>query len=158
GVIGPASSHDADLSSLADQRPAAALFAEDDAPRPDFERALSWARQAAELGSADGQALLAYILSSGPEETRDPPEAERLYRKSAEAGCPQGYLGYGLALLRLEDTARYPEAAEWMRKAAESGLATGFYLLGAMLERGQGMAPNPEQAVLLYREAAQRGL
>ena len=38
---------------------------------PDPRRAAEWARRAADNGSADGKALLAYILTSGPEEMRD---------------------------------------------------------------------------------------
>ena len=34
---------------------------------PDFKSAMKWARQAADAGSASGQALLAYILTYGPE-------------------------------------------------------------------------------------------
>ena len=63
---------------------------------PDFEAGLHWARKAAEGGSADGQAVLGYILTSGPETMRDLDEAHRWYERSAAAGCPQGALGYRL--------------------------------------------------------------
>ncbi|HET6197599.1 MAG TPA: hypothetical protein VFE12_17690, partial [Acetobacteraceae bacterium] len=43
------------------------LFASDEAAKPDFDSSLLWARKAAEGGSADGQAVLGYILTSGPE-------------------------------------------------------------------------------------------
>ena len=52
-------------------RPAAALFSANEPAKPDFERALEWARRAAEGGSADGQALYAYILTNGPEGTQN---------------------------------------------------------------------------------------
>ena len=55
---------------------------------PDFPRALLWARKAAEAGHSDGQALLATILSSGPEEFRDPVEAETWYRIGERARLP----------------------------------------------------------------------
>ena len=64
--------------------------------QPDFETGLRWARKAAEGGSADGQAVLGYILTSGPETMRDLDEAHRWYERSAAAGCPQGALGYAL--------------------------------------------------------------
>jgi TPR repeat protein len=47
-------------------QPQAALFATGESGAPDFERALVWARKAADAGSADGQALMAYIMTSGP--------------------------------------------------------------------------------------------
>ncbi|HEY6432737.1 MAG TPA: tetratricopeptide repeat protein, partial [Acetobacteraceae bacterium] len=82
-------------------RPAARLFSSNDSDgKPDFEAAVKWARLAAEGGSADGQAVLGYILTSGPEAMRDLEAAEKWYRRSAEAGCPQGALGYALARSR----------------------------------------------------------
>src|ERR1700722_20021477 len=76
-----------------DAGPAARLFASPENSQPDFEAGLRWARKAADGGSADGQAILGYILTSGPEATRDLDEAHRLYELSAAAGCPQGALG-----------------------------------------------------------------
>ena len=63
----------------------------------DYRAALLWARRAALAGAPDAQAMLAYILSSGPEELRDPDAALEWYRKSAEQNCPQGRLGYVIA-------------------------------------------------------------
>ena len=87
-------------AALAAARPAAVLFAGIDGASPDFAKALAWASKAAGAGSADGQALLAFIFTSGPDELRDLPQAEELYRQSAETDCPQGCLGYALALMR----------------------------------------------------------
>ncbi|MDA8248441.1 MAG: tetratricopeptide repeat protein, partial [Rhodospirillales bacterium] len=99
--------------------------------QPDFDKAAHWARRAAEGGSADGQALLGYILTSGPESLRDLPAAEDWYRKAAAANSPQGQLGFGMALLRRAKTAEEQAAgAAELAKAAESGLPTAQYLLG----------------------------
>jgi hypothetical protein len=84
------------LSSAA----ATSLFNANTAVQPDFAAAEKWARRAADGGSADGQALLGYILTSGPESQRNLDEALRWYEKSAAAGCPQGHLGYALSLAR----------------------------------------------------------
>src|SRR5262249_28578650 len=67
---------------------------------PDFAAAEKWARRSAEHGSADGQAVLAYILTCGPESMRNLEDAHRWYQCAAEAGCPQGALGYALSLAR----------------------------------------------------------
>src|SRR6185312_1422993 len=61
------------------------LFAKQ-ASAPDLIAAEKWARRAAERGCADGQAVLAYILTSGPESMRNPEEAHAWYRRAAEAG------------------------------------------------------------------------
>ena len=85
----------------------------------DFHAAVLWARRAAEAGAPDAQAMLAYILSHGPEELRDPDAAFGWYRKSAEQDCPQGRLGYAIALMR---TRRYRgESACRARPASPRG-------------------------------------
>ena len=61
-----------------DRGPPSSLFAGSQPAEPDFESAAKWARQAAEAGSADGQAVLAYILTSGPETLRNLTEADTL--------------------------------------------------------------------------------
>ena len=80
--------------------PGSPLFSDVDRGEPDFQRALHWARKAAESGDAEAQAVVGYILTSGPDHLRDLPAAEEWYRKSSVAGCPRGALGYGLALMR----------------------------------------------------------
>ena len=76
------------------------LFGGDAQAGPDFPNAAKWARRAAEGGSAEGQAVLAYILGSGPNDLRNIPEADRWYKQSADGNCPQGHLGHALALAR----------------------------------------------------------
>ena len=100
------------LTASADAGLSARLFAPTEAAAPDFETGLRWARKAATGGSADGQAVLGYILTSGPETMRDPDEAHSWYQRSAAAGCPQGALGLALSLSR---TAKTPEqqARSW---------------------------------------------
>ena len=55
------------------------LFAEEEPGEPDFAAALKWSRQAAEAGSAKAQAVLAYVLTCGPDEMRDLEAAHRWY-------------------------------------------------------------------------------
>ena len=75
------------------------LFASDTPADPDFESAAKWARIAAEAGSAEGQALLGYVLTNGPKSSRNRDEAHQWYERSAAGGCPQGHLGYALSLV-----------------------------------------------------------
>src|SRR5271163_153200 len=135
-------------------RPAAALFTANDSDgKPDFDSAVKWARLAAEGGSADGQAVLGYILTSGPEALRDLDAARRWYKSSAEASCPQGALGYALALAReATDTNQNQEIFGWLQRAAQAGLPTALYLLGVMNERGIGTAADRAAASTLYRD------
>src|SRR5262245_29633682 len=65
------------------------LFGGDGQAAPDFEQALTWAQRAAEAGSPQGQAMLAYVLTHGPESMRDLEAAHGWYERSAAAGCPE---------------------------------------------------------------------
>ena len=93
--------------------------------KSDYLSAAKWARRAAEAGSVDGQAVLGFILTAGPENLRDIEAGNRWYQKSAAGGCPQGQLGYALVLAR--DTSSPDVQEELLRhlsQAAEKGLAT----------------------------------
>ena len=138
------------------------LFAGNETQAPDFLIAARWARMAAQAGSADGQAVLAYILTAGPEPMRDLAQAHDWYKRSADAGCPQGALGFALSLARDapddkvggEPTHRL--VAEYLGRAAEAGLPTALYLLGVLHERGAGVKCDPAAAAQLYRRAAEK--
>ena len=146
-------------AALATTRPAAVLFAGVDGATPDFAKAVAWARKSADAGSADGQALLAFIFTSGPDELRDLPQAEELYRQSAEADCPQGCLGYALALMKkASGPEEYGPAAKLMRRAADAKLATAQYLAGVLAENGHGVKLDLTEAAEWYRLAAMHGL
>src|SRR5262249_12154224 len=123
------------------------LFSAKQAPNPDFVAAEKWARRAAEHGSADGQAVLAHILTSGPKSMRNPKEAHGLYQRAAEAGCPQGALGYAQSLARsVKDDEGQRKVVENLRFAAQAGLAPAVCLLGVMTERGVGTERDPAAA------------
>ena len=138
---------------------AAGLFSGDEPAEPDFVQAEKWARRAAELQSANGQAVLAFILSAGPEALRNPEEAHRWYERSANGGSPQGDLGYGLSLLRsaIGQQDEEQRAAQHIRRAAEAGLPPAIYWQGALTEHGRGTERDPAAAAELYRRAATMG-
>jgi TPR repeat protein len=109
------------------------LFASNEATAPEFDVGIKWARKAAEGGSADGQAVLGYILTSGPDHLRNLDEAHRWYERSAAAGNAPGALGYALSLARdAREPEQYVRVAEYLRRAADVGLPTALYLLGIM--------------------------
>ena len=135
------------------------LFAAEEPADPDFGSALKWARQAAEAGSAKGQAVLAYILTCGPEPMRDLEEAHRWYERSAAAGCPEGCLGYALSLLqRKTDEESRRQAIQHLLCAAEARLPTAIYLVAVLTEQGVGVRADPTAAIPLYRHAAELGV
>ncbi|MBF0862068.1 tetratricopeptide repeat protein [Gluconobacter kanchanaburiensis] len=126
---------------------------------PDFHLGLRWARVAAEAGSPDAQALLGYILTSGPEDLRDLPQARTWYERSAQAGCSQGHLGMALCILQDASTDEdLAAAAEHLREASKGGLGTAFDILGRMYESGSGVPRDLGRAAEYFREAAERNI
>src|SRR5205085_5310114 len=106
--------------------------------------------------SADGQAVLAFILTSGPKRKLE--EAHAWYQRAAEAGCPQGALGYAQSLARsVKDEEGRRKVVENLRRAAQAGLAPAIHLLGVMTEHGCGTERDPAAAAELYRQAAAKG-
>jgi len=135
------------------------LFESINADGVDFHAAMRWARPAAEAGVPDAQAIVGYILTSGPEELRDSAAALKWYREAAERDCPQGRLGYALALMPQADTAEKLRVVhDELVLAADAGLPTAHYLLGEEAERGSGTATDDTRARYHYNMAAESGL
>ena len=136
-----------------------ALFEPGNSSGPDYASAADWARKASAGGSAEGKALLATLLTSGPEEMRDPETAETLYRESSSTGNGQGKLGLALMLVRGEpDEPARQEAAVLMAEAAATGLPMARYLLGVMNDFAIGVERDQTKAIQLYRQAAEAGI
>jgi TPR repeat protein len=146
-------------AACAGERGAASLFSSDEAAEPDFVQAEIWARRAAEGESADGQAVLAFILSAGPEAMRNEAKAVSWYHLSACGGSPQGDLGYGLSLLRSAKGQhdRERKSAEHISRAAKAELPPAIYWLGVLTEGGTGTERDLAAAAQLYRRAAALG-
>jgi TPR repeat protein len=140
-------------------QPAVSLFTTLDTPEPDFAAAETWARLAAESGSADGQSLLGFILTNGPEVLRRPEEAEGWYAKAAAAKSGSGQLGYGLILLGRAETAEATVAAvDLIKQAAEAGVPKAHYYLGLVFEKAIGLHANPVTSTAHYKIAAGAGV
>ncbi len=124
---------------------------------PDHEVAAGLARRAANAGSAEGKALLGFILRLNPAFAETPDEADTLYQDAADAGWPLGQLGHAITLLRQGVSGTMPEAHDLLAAAAGSGLPTAHFLLGAMAEAAVGTPRDLESAAEHYRAAAEHG-
>lgn len=130
-------------------------FAQTVAAEPDRRLAADLARRAAETGSAEAQALLAYILNQAPEMAETPDEADTLYRQAAEAGWPLGQLGHAMALLKQGTSESTREASVFLTQAAGSGLPTASFMLGALAESGVAGDVDLATAAGHYRAGAE---
>ena len=147
--------------AVADDRDAGLAFSvanQGEMSEPDFRAAYKWAKIAAQAGSAEGQALLGYILVNGPDDMRDENEAFGWYERSAAKQCPQGHLGFALLLAARSGSAETEsQIVHHLSAAASAELASAMYLLGRFLEQGRGVQRDPERAAKLFKRAAERG-
>lgn len=124
---------------------------------PLWDRAERWSSLAAAAGSAEAQALLAFIRSEGPAEMRDLAAAQALYRQSAEGGWSRGQLGLARLLLREGAPEQTAEAVERLRASAADGLPIAHFLLGTLAETGASGSVDLAGAAEHYRLAAEGG-
>jgi TPR repeat protein len=125
---------------------------------PDYVAAVRWARRAAEHRCAEAQAMLEFMLTTGPGHVRNPDEAARWYARSAAAGCPQAEPGPATPLAPWDgDEALQHDVVAHLRTAAETGLAAALYLLGVASQHGLGVASDQTEAAACYRRAAEKG-
>lgn len=134
------------------------LFEQETTGEPDFEAAFGFAEKAAEAGSAEGQAILGYILTNGPEELHDLAAAHRWYEASAAAGCAEGSLGLALSLARRGVAPNRTGIERQLQRAVDGGLSTAVYLLAVLKENGQEEPCDLQAAAELYERAAGDGV
>ena len=114
----------------------------------------------ANAGDAYSQYLVAYAYDKGVGVPKDPVQADKWYRKAAEAGYPRAMarLGAMYALGRGGLPKDDVQAVIWFRKAAEAGQALAMSNLGHMYAAGRGgLAQDESEAVIWYRKAAEAG-
>jgi TPR repeat protein len=102
--------------------------------RGDVVAAMMHYENAANAGSADGQARLAWVLDQS-EQNED---AVRWYRAAAEQGYPDGYYGLGEMYAKGEGVEQDGEkAVENFTLAAENGHAQAMRVLISAYEKGE---------------------
>jgi hypothetical protein len=124
---------------------------------PNYDHALKWARHAAASGSSEAQALLGFILTTGPMRVRDQEQGEALYRQAAGSGNAQGQLGWALVLVRRNTEAAVIEARGLLEAAAGADLPAAHYMLGILAECGVAEAQDVIAAAEHYRAGAELG-
>src|ERR1700691_3665860 len=124
----------------------------------DYEKAVLHYRLAADQGSADGQAGLAYMYLYGLGVAQDDAQAAKWYKLAAQNGSAvgQAYLGDLYRLGRgVERDAHV--SAEWFRRAADHGLAGAQHQLAWFYLEGEGVTKNESEAAKWFQLAADQG-
>jgi TPR repeat protein len=114
-------------------------------------------RHRAETGDANAMLDLGMVYDAGGVVARDPIEAVKWYRKSADAGVVRAMTILGDDYLFGRRTPDYTEAVRWFRKAADAGDQYAMVRLGDIYRDGQGVTQDGAEAVRLFRKAADAG-
>jgi hypothetical protein len=126
-----------------------------DGVSPDYSKALSWYRKAADQGFSGGEEGLAYLYLHGQGVPQDDAEALGWYRKAADQGDAKAQTALALMYSRglgvPEDDA---EAFHWFHKAADQGHAAAEYDLGNVYYYGRGVPQDRAEADRWYHKAA----
>ncbi|MEH6616317.1 MAG: tetratricopeptide repeat protein [Porticoccus sp.] len=121
----------------------------------DLPGAMKWLKEAADLGHAKAQSMLAYKLDKADFDEW----AFELYKASAEQGYAEAM--YGLAgMYRMGEGTTWDEglALQWYMKAAEANYHKAQFQIGYIYEFGNlGLDIDYEKALEWYKRPAEEG-
>ena len=126
----------------------------------DLFEAFRWKTRAVEVPAPSAEAYfnLALCYDCGRGAPKDPVEAVRLYKISAEMGYVKAQFNYGLCLQRGEGIPCNPVGAfTWLKRAADAGHAAAQCKVGLALQFGHGVEEDKALGVVYYRRAADQG-
>ncbi len=113
----------------------------------DYEKALKFYREAAEVGNPDAQLLLGFLHFSGDGVAQDYAVALKWFLKAAAQGDARSQAQLGVMYENGKGVPQdYGTAARWFRKAAEQGYGLAQNSLGLMYAIGQGVKRDYTQA------------
>lgn len=125
---------------------------EDDDPlvKPDETKAMTYLKQATDLGDETSAQLLAGLY----DEKGNKKKAEKYYKESIRLGNNEAQVSLGMFYLEQE---KYTDAFRYLKKAADQGLDEAQYLVACMYANGQGVEKDHEKAMEWMEEAADNG-
>ena len=113
---------------------------------------------AASDAGADAMVCYAFVQMNGLGVQKNQAEANRWYRKAAEAGSSDAMFNLANNLTNGLGVAKdIAEANRWYRKGAEAGNANAMFSLAVNLQAGNGITKDAAEANRWYRKAAEGG-
>ena len=126
--------------------------------KQDYENALIWYKQAANLGDLVAQTNLGFMYEKGEGVEKDYTKAVYWYRKAAKQGYAPAHNNLGVMYEYGQGVEKdYTKALYWFRKAAEQGDAYAQNNLGVMYDNGEGVEKDYTKAVYWWKKAAKQG-
>ena len=108
----------------------------------------------AETGDAQAQFRLGSAYETGQGVGRDAGEAEKWYRRAAEAGLAEAQNSVGSIL---QARGQFTEALPWYEKASNQGHALATNNLAYLYDLGRGVTQDRRKGFELYSKAAELG-
>jgi TPR repeat protein len=122
------------------------------------EEAFQAATRAAELGSAQGMAMVGLSYQFGTGVAQSYVYAADWYRRAADAGSSEGMLQLGYLYDQgLGVAFDLDESGRWFDRAAEAGNAEAIAAIAYRYQQGRGVDADPVEARYWYQRAALRG-
>jgi TPR repeat protein len=126
---------------------------------PDYVQAKFWFENAAQGGSADGDADLGWMYESGSGVNRDPARALSLFSEAAKRGSTEGMYRLGVAYHEGLGVQKDPATAcQWFLRAASQGDPYAEGEAGFCYYNGTGVEQNHQTAFNWFVRAGQAGL
>ena len=138
-------------TATAEESPESYLQKADSAfEQSDIVNAMRWYRKAAELGNAQAQTRLAYLLDNSEENK----EALEWYQKAAEQGYPEALYGLGIMYAAGEGvTPNEAKAFDLFLQAANKGHVPSIRTLAVTYEKGDLGQPIDFELAVQWLEA-----
>ncbi len=114
-------------------------------------------RAAAERGEAEAQYLLGLQYREGDGIDRNPAEAEKWLRRSAQTGHVEAQAALGSLQATSDTPEARAEAAKWLLSAADQGNTQAMHDLGDLYREHPGLSGDPLAALRWYVQAATAG-
>lgn len=125
----------------------------------DFDRAVGYCLEAADLGDARSMAFLAHLYTNGDQsgKGKNLEAAKSWGQKSADKGDALGMVISGFFACDRDWKKIGKESIDWFQRAASKGTPEAMYNLGWCCANGQGVPVDIAQSKAWYQKAAEAG-
>ena len=121
---------------------------------PDYGKAMTLFRAAADRGNAEGQYQVGYLYEVGEGVAKSQAEALQWFRNAADLGNPKAQFELGVHFAKgwiVEQN--YAEARQWFSRAAEQGHPEAMDWMGSIFNDGLGVTKDLGEAYFWFRLA-----
>ena len=127
----------------------------------DYESAFNYYMKAVDFDNGEAMDRIAELYNEGLGVPKDDAIAYKWYKKSAEAGFPEGMNDFAFICHWGQTPSGTPDnqqALEWFKKAGDAGFFNAYNQVGWFYQNGIGTYQNYTEAIRWYEKAANHGV